>query len=269
MSQSDYCRKQGRRIGIAGRSINNVKIIVEYAEASRYTSSSSSSPQHSVITEVTETSSSSCSSVQRNNMHQTMPTHGNNLKMRNFMLVAATILLACGSGPSAHAFTTTPTKSCCHPPFIYPSTVSTAARRASPTEVQQLLMESFTTALRMSSSSSKEQEDETILQMQRRENEEGERIRRESRFRVRRRIRSAFRSLRMSDTEESVQTEDITWSRALDPDGGERRGVRSRVRSVLARAKSRTGIENTSTKATRKLKTEQTALDVVAEAASI
>eukprot|EP00957_Ditylum_brightwellii_P121664 9278079-Ditylum_brightwellii.AAC.1 len=133
--------------------------------------------------------------------------------MRNFMLVAAMTLLACGSGPTAHVFATTPTKSCCHPPVI---NSSTASRRASSTEVQQLLMKSFTTTLHMRSNSNKEQEDETILQMQRHENEEGERIRRKSWLCVQCCIQSTYQSLHMIDTEEIFQTEDITWSHALD-----------------------------------------------------
>eukprot|EP00957_Ditylum_brightwellii_P044552 3378603-Ditylum_brightwellii.AAC.1 len=77
-------------------------------------------------------------------------------------------------------------------------------------------METFTVTFHMSSNSNKKQEDETILQMQRQENEEGERIRIESRFHVQCCICSAFQSLHMSYTEESIQTEDIMWPQALD-----------------------------------------------------
>lgn len=83
----------------------------------------------------------------------------------------------------------------------------------------------------------------------------------ESRFGVRRRIRSVLRATVDTD-------EDSTSSES-------RLGVRRRVRSVLAKARSRTGIENSSDVGGRNgegkkpIKTTLSALDVVAEAASI
>lgn len=92
----------------------------------------------------------------------------------------------------------------------------------------------------------------------------------ESRFGVRRRLRSVVRSSTEADSSvESASSES-------------RLGVRRRVRSVLAKARTRTGIDNSSDEEVRRsslslsstgtgkpLKTTLSALDVVAEAASI
>mmetsp|Transcript_19686 Transcript_19686/g.30352 ORF Transcript_19686/g.30352 Transcript_19686/m.30352 type:complete len:501 (-) Transcript_19686:330-1832(-) len=81
----------------------------------------------------------------------------------------------------------------------------------------------------------------------------------ESRFRVRRRVKSILSASRSNRSEAKTES---------------RFKVRKRVRSVLEKAKNRTGIENSSEERLLKtdqrlFKTEQTGLDVIAEAASI
>jgi hypothetical protein len=91
----------------------------------------------------------------------------------------------------------------------------------------------------------------------------------ESRFGFRRRVNKVLRSRRLFSSSADDDLDDSSWSRS----GESRFGVRRRVKKVLQRAKSRTGISNSSEEYQydddRPLKTKQSSFTIVAESASI